>query len=70
VADARAAKAQGQRYLVGVYGYVAVAPGATDRTLPIRYIEETSDYSGCPGLNRRAQDYALRFNAEMQTPAP
>jgi len=67
--DAAAAKARGERFLMGVHGYADETPGRTDRTLPVHYIEGTGDAfvgEDCYALNRRASDYALRFNIAMQ----
>jgi hypothetical protein len=64
--DAAAARARGERYLLGVYGYAVEVPGQTDTKLAIKIIEGTSDYE-CSRLNDRARDYARRFNEAMQT---
>jgi hypothetical protein len=68
-ADASGAKARGERFLMGVHGYADMAPDQTDESLPIRYIEGTSDVTfseTCENLNQRAFEYARRFNGTMQ----
>jgi hypothetical protein len=69
VADATEAKARGERFLMGVHGYADIAPDRTDSTLPVHYIQGTSDVmvgQGCGRLNERALEYARRFNVAMQ----
>lgn len=67
--EATAAKARGERFLMGVHGYADMVPEQTDRTLPVHYIEGTSDNfvgQNCDNLNQRASEYARRFNVAMQ----
>ena len=66
-ADARAAINNGDLHLLGVYGYAAEVPGATDdaTALDVLMIEDTGDFmrdKDHAAFNDRAQAYALAYN--------
>ena len=66
--DALDAVKNGDRRLLGVYGFTTVIPAGEGSDLPVRMIEGTTDApdsEDCGRRNRRAIEYAAAYNRRM-----